>query len=123
MAYSRTERYCKRTMSVTMNLRWTPMCRFLGFLALVLSVAAEPAHAQRGDADAAYGDVQAGRILPLGEILSRVAASGLVNGDHVGTDYDARQRLYRLTFRTRNGQQMKVEVDATSGRIVGVRGR
>ncbi|QCI79240.1 hypothetical protein E6W36_05755 [Hankyongella ginsenosidimutans] len=49
-----------------MNLRWTPMCRFLGFLALVLSVAAEPAHAQRGDADAAYGDVQAGRILPLG---------------------------------------------------------
>ncbi len=110
-------------MLVTMNARWTRMNRLLSLLALAVLYVAEPALAQRGDADAAYGDVQAGRILPLGEILSRVAASGLVGGDHVGTDYDAGQRLYRLTFRSRDGKQMKVEVDATSGRIVGVRGR
>lgn len=92
-------------------------------IAIGLGQPATPALAQRNDQDQAYQDFSRGRIMSLPQIVSRARGAG-VEGQHVGTEYlGGGNPLYRLTFRTRDGRQIMVDVDAQSGDVRAVRGR
>ncbi len=78
-----------------------------------------------GDHDSARDAVSAGEVMPLSDILSRV------RGDHPGTLLDARlhrsQReqwapWYELKVRSPDDRVSVLEVDAGTGRVLGVRG-
>lgn len=80
-------------------------------LATASAASADPRRAQ----DSAYEAAQAGQILSLGDIIRRTSRS--VPGSYVGSDYDDRRRIYRLKYLD-GDDVIKVDVDATNGRII-----
>ncbi len=85
------------------------------FLALVLSLAAGAAVAQR-EQDSAYKMAKDGQIMELGDILARV--SPRVGGKFIGSEFDAEHVMYRLRYMT-GGVVKNIDVDARTGRILG----
>ena len=90
----------------------------LAAVALVLSGAlAIPAAAQnRSDQGEARKEMQAGNVLSLREIESRVLPQ-MRGAEYLGPSYDSTARAYRLKF-IRDGRVTFVDVDARSGRII-----
>jgi uncharacterized membrane protein YkoI len=93
-------------------------------LGLGLSLAVpHAASAQAQDQDYAYQCVQSGKCLPLDKVVNLVKAR--VPGKFIGNEIDdAQARLgvvvYRLTFMKDSGEVTRVDVDARSGRILGM---
>ena len=94
---------------------------FAVLAALLYAVPGETQGRGRGqhgrDQDAAYHAMQQGEILPLNVILSRVRVR---NGRYIGADLDPSGTVYRLTFMGRDGDVVRVHVDARTGRPLGV---
>jgi len=86
-------------------------------LAGTIALAPLPAEAQpRADQDAALESRQAGRAMPLRVLEQRVIRQ-MRGADYMGNPiYFEDRNTYRMTF-MRQGQVIRVEVDARSGRI------
>lgn len=96
------------------------MIRPLLFAAAMASaLASMPAAAQQRDQDEAYKAARSGAIRPLGEIIARVTPK--VRGTFLGSDFDAGTRTYRMKY-MREGEVVVVDVDARSGRVLGMSG-
>lgn len=81
------------------------------------AVAAPSAFAQqRSEQDMVFQNRQQGRAMPLRQIEQRVVTQ-MRGADYLGNPiYFERSNTYRMTF-MRNGQVIRVDVDAGSGRI------
>ena len=86
-------------------------------LAAAAALASAPTTAQQRDQDEAYKAARSGAIRPLGEIIARVTPK--VGGTFVGSDFDSGNRTYRLKY-MREGQVVNVDVDARTGRVLGI---
>ena len=98
----------------------------LAALAAMAVASAHPADAQRREhrrstqdrsQDAAFHAMQRGRILPLGDIISRVRVPG---GQFIGAEFDPSGTFYRLKY-IRAGEVIWIDVDARTGRQIGRR--
>ncbi|MFC3713562.1 PepSY domain-containing protein [Sphingoaurantiacus capsulatus] len=89
-------------------------------IATATVLASGPAGAQYRDQDEAYKAARSGEIRPLGEIIARVTPK--VRGSFVGSDFDAGTRTYRLKY-MREGSLVVVDVDASTGRVLGMSGK
>lgn len=70
----------------------------------------------RSEQDAAFENRQAGRAMPL-RVIERRAIMQMDGADYMGSPvYFEDRNTYRMTF-MRDGQVIRVEVDARSGRI------
>ena len=104
-----------------MKANLLPRRAFLACLALAL---AAPAGASRADdddgidQDDVMSDVQAGRILPLSAIRSRIA--GRIAGDivRVRVRRDDGRLIYKLRLITPAGRLVEAELDAVTGAIL-----
>ena len=86
--------------------------------AATLSFSAAPAHAQRNDQGEARKEMRAGNVLSLREIEGRVLPQ-MRGSEYLGPAYDSTAMAYRLKF-IRNGRVTYVDVDARTGRVLGV---
>jgi len=91
-------------------------------LVLAIGVAAATAAAlpvsaqQRSEQDMVFQNRQQGRAMPLRQIERRVVTQ-MRGADYLGNPiYFESSNTYRMTF-MRNGQVIRVDVDAGSGRI------
>lgn len=97
------------------------MKRFFSPILLVaLVLPAVPALAQRNDQGEARKEMRAGNVLPLREIEGRVLPDRLRDGEqYLGPAYDSTAMAYRLKFI--KGQRVTyVDVDARTGRVIGI---
>lgn len=93
-------------------------CRCLTALLLaILSVQASAAPGGR-DHRSLHSESSAKRMLSLGEVIGRVAPR-MPGHRHIGSEYDEALRHYRLKF-LKDGKVVWVDVDARSGRVIGV---
>ena len=87
-------------------------------LATVTAPAPPPgAGLQHRDQRAAFRARQQGRILPLREIEGRVLPT-MRGSQYLGFDFDTDRGIYTLKF-LRDGTVIWVEVDGSSGQIIG----
>jgi len=76
-----------------------------------------PAAAQhRRDQDEAFAARQAGHVMPLHQIESRVVPK-MPGTDYLGPEFDARSGVYRLKF-MRGGSVIWLDVDGRTGAII-----
>lgn len=87
-------------------------------VAAALLAPAAPAFAQRNDQGEARKEMRAGNVLSLREIEGRVLPTQR-GSEYLGPAYDSTAMAYRLKF-IREGRVTYVDVDARSGRILGV---
>jgi hypothetical protein len=87
-------------------------------LAAALLVPVSPVAAQRNEQGAARKEMRAGNVLSLREIEARVLPQ-MGNSEYLGPAYDSTAMAYRLKF-IRGGRVTYVDVDARTGRILGV---
>ena len=88
-------------------------------LAAALLVPGTPALAQkRTDQGEARKEMRAGNVLPLREIESRVMPQ-MRGHEYLGPAYDSAALAYRLKF-IREGRVTYVDVDARTGRVLGI---
>lgn len=83
------------------------------------------AKAQSAEQDEAYRAVNSGEILSLRQL--REIVSRRVRGEFMGVEMSggasrSGQYLYRMTYRRPNGAIVRVDIDARSGKIIGVQG-
>lgn len=88
------------------------------FAALALVAPAAPAFAQRNDQGEARKEMRAGNVLSLRQIESRVLPQ-MRGSEYLGPAYDSTAMAYRLKF-IRDGRVTYVDVDARTGRVLGV---
>jgi len=69
------------------------------------------------DQDRAFAARQAGQIMPLHEIESRIVPR-MPGCDYLGPEFDANSGVYRLKF-MRGGTVIFVDVDGRNGQIIG----
>ena len=69
------------------------------------------------DQDRAFAAREAGQIMPLREIESRIVPR-MPGCDYLGPEFDANSGVYRLKF-MRGGTVIFVDVDGRNGRIIG----
>lgn len=95
------------------------MKRFLALLSVAaLALPSAPVLAQRNDQGAARKEMRAGNVLSLREIESRVLPT-MRGSEYLGPAYDSTAMAYRLKF-IRDGRVTYVDVDARTGRVLGV---
>ncbi|MFA9201006.1 MAG: PepSY domain-containing protein [Cypionkella sp.] len=95
------------------------MKRLIALLSLfALALPAAPALAQRNDQGEARKEMRAGNVLSLREIESRVLPT-MRGSEYLGPAYDSTAMAYRLKF-IREGRVTYVDVDARTGRVLGV---
>ncbi|QDM40468.1 MULTISPECIES: PepSY domain-containing protein [Bacteria] len=80
---------------------------------------AAPALAQRNDQGEARKEMRAGNVLSLRQIESRVVPT-MDRQQYLGPAYDATAMAYRLKFIDQKGHVTYVDVDARTGRVLGV---
>ena len=87
--------------------------------ACIAGIALAPAADARRvrDQDRAFAARQAGQIMPLREIESRIVSS-MRGCDYLGPEFDAASGVYRLKF-MRGGSVIYVDVDGRNGQIIG----
>ncbi|MCT2559777.1 PepSY domain-containing protein [Tsuneonella sp. YG55] len=96
-----------------------PAARFLSLLgAAALLAPAAPALAQRNDQGEARKEMRAGNVLSLREIEGRVLPQ-MRGTEYLGPAYDSTAMAYRLKF-IKDGRVTYVDVDARTGRVLGV---
>jgi uncharacterized membrane protein YkoI len=101
------------------------MFRILTSLALLLAAATLPS-AVRADEQDLLRSVNGGAVLPFSALRSMVSRQ--VGGRLIGSELDESQArsgtyIYRMTFLQDGGNVVRVDVDARSGRILGVEGK
>ena len=87
-------------------------------LAAMLVLPAAPALAQSNDQGEARKEMRAGNVLSLRQIEARVLPT-MAGSEYLGPAYDSTAMAYRLKF-IRGRQVTYVDVDARTGRILGV---
>lgn len=87
-------------------------------VAATLVLPAAPALAQRNDQGEARKEMRAGNVLSLRQIEGRVLPT-MRGSEYLGPAYDSTAMAYRLKF-IKDGRVTYVDVDARSGRILGV---
>lgn len=93
-------------------------------LMLVLGLAVVvPAQAGERDHERARAAVQAGQILPLPQLLQRVAASHPGTVLEVELEQDKGRWIYELKLLQPQGQLTRLEVDARTGEVLKARTR
>jgi hypothetical protein len=89
-------------------------------VAAALLAPAAPAFAQRTDQGEVRKEMQAGNVLSLREIEGRVIPR-MGGQQYLGPAYDSTARAYRLKFiDNKDGRVTYVDVDARTGRVLGV---
>ncbi|MEM8695082.1 MAG: hypothetical protein AAGE05_03560 [Pseudomonadota bacterium] len=104
---------CPRSMPAIMSMGIR-----LAFALGVAAMLAAPASsfAQRSEQDMVFQNRQEGRAMPL-RVIERRVVTQMRGYDYLGNPiYFERSNTYRMTF-MRDGQVIRVEVDAGSGRI------
>lgn len=95
------------------------MKRFIATLLFAaLALPGAPALAQRNDQETARKEMRAGNQLSLREIESRVLPQ-MRGSEYLGPAYDSTAMAYRLKF-IKDGRVTYVDVDARSGRVLGI---
>jgi uncharacterized membrane protein YkoI len=91
-------------------------------IALILSLPliAAPALADRDDHDRAHLALEAGEILPLGDILATAEASRPGRVIEIELDRDDGRWIYELELVSPEGFLYEMEIDAASGTILEV---
>jgi len=91
-------------------------------IAVALLVPGTPALAQqRTDQGEARKEMRAGNVLSLRQIEGRVVPGMQGRGQqYLGPAYDSTAMAYRLKFISKQGQVSYVDVDARTGRVLGV---
>ena len=91
-------------------------------IALALLIPGTPALAQqRTDQGEARKEMRAGNVLSLRQIEGRVVPGMQGKGQqYLGPAYDSTAMAYRLKFISKQGQVSYVDVDARTGRVLGV---
>lgn len=84
-----------------------------------LLVSGSPALAQRNDQGAARKEMRAGNVLSLRQIEGRVVPQ-MEGQQYLGPAYDSTAMAYRLKFINRQGHVTYVDVDARTGRVLGI---
>jgi uncharacterized membrane protein YkoI len=89
-------------------------------LTLLLVMVSVQASARPGGRDhrSLHSESSAKRMLSLGEVISRVVPR-MPGHRHIGSEYDEVLWRYRLKF-LKDGRVVWVDVDARSGRVIGV---
>ena len=87
-------------------------------VAAALLAPAAPALAQRNDQGEARKEMRAGNVLSLREIEGRVLPQ-MRGTEYLGPAYDSTAMAYRLKF-IKDGRVTYVDVDARTGRVLGV---
>jgi uncharacterized membrane protein YkoI len=101
------------------------MKQLLTLLAFAMAVPVPAAFAQSGEQDI-LREVNGGNMLPFSTL--RAMVSRQIGGRLIGSELDETQArsgtyIYRMTFLQDGGSVVRVDVDARSGRILGVEGR
>ncbi len=86
--------------------------------AVALLAPAAPAFAQRNDQGEARKEMRAGNVLSLRQIEGRVLPQ-MRGSEYLGPAYDSTAMAYRLKF-IKDGRVTYVDVDARTGRVLGV---
>ncbi len=94
-------------------------------LALLMASAASAPYAAAGEQDV-LREVNGGAMLPFSSL--RAMVSRQIGGRLIGSELDETQAragiyIYRMTFLQDGGHVVRVDVDAKSGRILGVEGQ
>lgn len=92
---------------------------FASILAAALLVPAGPAFAQRNDQGEARKEMRAGNVLSLRQIEERVLPR-MDGQQYLGPAYDSTAMAYRLKFINKQGRVTYVDVDARTGRVLGI---
>ncbi|MEM8798882.1 MAG: hypothetical protein AAGF15_02250 [Pseudomonadota bacterium] len=110
--WSRGSRLCVLLVSILFGLGF-------GFDAKDATISAVAAHAQSSDQDRALKARQEG-IMPYGRIVRMIEDKygGQVVNQRLEERRKAPNWIYRLTMRMPDGKIKRVEVDATSGRVL-----
>jgi uncharacterized membrane protein YkoI len=89
-------------------------------LALILSLIAAPALADRDDHDRARRALEAGEILPLSDILTTATELRPGRVIEIELDRDDGRWVYELELVTPQGRLYEMEIDAASGVVLEV---
>lgn len=89
-------------------------------LALLLSLIAGPALADRDDHDRARRALEAGEVLPLSEILSAVEAAQPGRVIEVELERDDGRWIYELELVAPDGRILEIEIDAATADILDI---
>ena len=96
------------------------MKRFLASIAAAaLLVPTTPALAQDNDQGKARKEMRAGNVLPLRDIEGRILPR-MRGFQYLGPAYDSTAMAYRLKFISKKGHVTYVDVDARTGRVLGI---
>jgi len=89
-------------------------------LALILSLIAVPALADRDDHDRARRALEAGEILPLADILAVAEATRSGRVIELELERDEGRWIYELELVTPEGRLYEMEIDAATGMVLEV---
>ncbi len=89
-------------------------------LALILSLIAAPALADRDDHDRARRALEAGEILPLSDILATATELHPGRVIEIDLERDDGRWVYELELVTPEGRLYEMEIDAASGEVLEV---
>lgn len=101
-------------------MRFTRRCLLAALAALAI---ASPAAASGGDHERALRAVQAGEVLPLPQVLERVARIHPGQVLEVELEQEQGRWIYEIRQLGADGRLVKLEVDARSGEVLQVKGR
>ena len=105
---------------MTMFVR-TLLCACVAAAMAAPMVAAQPVQRRHSDQRAMMEGRREGRILPLREIERRVVPT-MRGAQYLGFDFDSGTGAYTLKF-LRDGAVIWVEVDGSTGHVIGRTGR
>lgn len=88
-------------------------------LAAALLFPGAPALAQRNDQGEARKEMRAGNVLSLRAIEGRIVPQ-MEGQQYLGPAYDSTAMAYRLKFISKQGRVTYVDVDARTGRVLGI---
>jgi uncharacterized membrane protein YkoI len=91
-------------------------------LALILSLIAAPAFADRDDHDRARRALEAGEILPLARILSAAEAARPGRVIELDLERDDGRWIYELEVVSPEGRLYEMEIDAATGAVLKIEG-
>lgn len=89
-------------------------------LAVLLSLIAGPALADRDDHDRARRALEAGEVLPLSEILAAVEAAQPGRVIEVELERDDGRWIYELELVAPDGRLVEIEIDAATADILDI---
>lgn len=90
---------------------------------LLVAAASGPAQAREGDHDRARRAVLAGQVMPLPQVLERVARTHPGQVLEVELEPEAEGWVYEMRVLQADGKLLRLQVDARSGELLRVKSR